>query len=252
MKKKILKFLKEKSHIIIPGAIFVIIVGFLVGAYFFTNRGPVIEKSFDEVLGDFSEAVKEFYIDYDKLALNPNNHPRPDELLNKIREEEAKLSDDDPENDRTAYELIAFNSRTLGDAEGAIRGYRASLSIQPNNTIILNNLATSYQDLKEYKKAEAAFKKLIEFSPGTVYAYRKLADIYLIPAVGKKDRVVPTIEAGLASVPESGDLLSYLAVYYQEERNYTKAIEYFERLLKVNPGNQAAKEELAKLKLLVN
>src|SRR3989338_8291874 len=220
LKNEPAKPVKEKKYVVIFGIIFVVVIAFLVGGYYLYKKNTASVEDLN-----FENAIKEFYIDYDKLALNPNNHPRPDELLNKIREEEAKLSDDDPENDRTAYELIAFNSRTLGDEEGAIRGYRASLSIQPNNTIILNNLATSYQDLKEYKKAEAAFKKLIEFSPGTVYAYRKLADIYLIPAVGKKDLVVPTIEAGLASVPESGDLLSYLAVYYQEERNYTKAIE---------------------------
>ena len=250
MKKKIQKFLKKKGHIFIPGAIFVIVVGFLVAAYFLISTPK--EKNVDDVLGSFEKAIKEFYIDYDKLSINPNNHPRPDELLNKIREEEAKFSDDDPNNDRTAYELIAFNSRTLGDEEGAIRGYRASLALFPNNTLILNNIATSYKDLGDYKKAEAAYKKIIELSPGTIDAYRKLADLYLIPQVNKKDKVIPTLEIGLQAVPNAPDLLSYLAVYYKDEKEYVKAIEYYEKLLKVNPGNEAARQDLNTLRILAN
>src|SRR3989338_1106910 len=250
MKKKIQKFLRKKGHIFIPGAVLIIVTGFLVGAYFFIATPK--EKNVDDVLGSFEDAIKEFYIDYDKLSINPNNHPRPDELLNKIREEEAKLSDEDPDNDRTAYELIAFNSRTLGDEEGAIRGYRASLALFPNNTLILNNIATSYKDLEEYKKAEAAYKKIIELSPGTVTAYRNLADLYLHPELDKKDTIPTIIESGLASAPNDPDLLSYLAVYYKDEKNYSKAIEYYERLIKVNPKNEAAKQDLSILKVLVN
>ena len=247
LKNEPAKPVKEKKYVVIFGIIFVVVIAFLVGGYYLYKKNTASVEDLN-----FENAIKEFYIDYNKLSINPNNHPRPDELLNKIREEEAMLSDDDPDNDRTAYELIAFNSRTLGDEEGAIRGYRASLSIVENNTLALNNLATSYKDLKEYKNAEMAYKRLIAFSPGSVDAYRKLADLYLIPQVNKKDRVIPTLEIGLQAVPNAPDLLSYLAVYYKDEKDYIKAIEYYEKLLKVYPGNEAARQDLNTLKILTN
>src|SRR3989344_7965470 len=117
LKNEPAKPVKEKKYVVIFGIIFVVVIAFLVGGYYLYKKNTASVEDLN-----FENAIKEFYIDYNKLSINPNNNPRPDELLNKIREEEAKLSDEDPDNDRTAYELIAFNSRTLGDEEGAIRG----------------------------------------------------------------------------------------------------------------------------------
>ena len=113
----------------------------------------------------------------------------------------------------------------------------------------LGNLATSYKALKQYKKAESAYKMIIELSPGNVRTYRQLADLYRIPELGKQDEIPSVLEKGLVHVPNEPDLLSYLAVYYQEKGNVEKAISYYEQLLKVAPQNQAAQQELNKLRL---
>lgn len=219
-----------------------VIVGF--GILYFLNK-PSEETI---VLGSFENAIAEFRIDYSKLEELADNHPRGEEYLSRIRENEPNLQNEDKKVAREAYELIAFDSRQLGDDVGSILGYRASISLFENNIFSWNNLAVSYQELGEYKKAEAAYKKIIEISPGEVSNYRKLADLYLYNLTEKESQIPALIGEGLQSVPDHPDFLSYLAVYWQNKGERDKAIEYYERLLKVMPLNKAAQDALNKLR----
>lgn len=223
----------------------ILIVAGLAAFYFLSK--PSQEEA---ILGDFGNAVAEFNIDYAKLEELAENHPRGEKYMLQIREREAWLNDDDPENDRNAYELIAFDMRQLGDDERSILGYRASISLFENNIFSWNNLGVSYQEIGEYEKAEASFKKITEISPGDVPNYRKLANLYLYDLTEKENEIPSLIEEGLQRVPDHPDLLSYLAVYWQNKGENEKAIEYYERLLKVNPLNQVVRDELNKLKAL--
>jgi len=219
-----------------------IVVG--IATFYFINR-PSQEGA---ILEGFENAVAEFRIDYAKLEEGAKDHPKGDELLSRIREREAWLNDDNPENDRDAYELIAFDSRQLGDDAGSILGYRASISLFENNIFIWNNLGVAYQEIGEYKKSETAYKKIIEISPGDVPNYRKLADLYLYNLTEKEGDIPAVIEEGLQRVPDHPDLLSYLAVYYQNKGDKENAILYFERLLRITPLNQVVRDELNKLR----
>lgn len=215
-----------------------------LGALYFVNRPNQKGAS----LGSFENAVQEFHIDYAKLEEGAKSHPKGEELLARVRERERNLNNEDEKVAREAYELIAFDMRQLGDNEGSILGYRASLSLFENNIFAWNNLAVSYEELGEYKKAEAAYKKITEISPGDVPNYRKLADLYLYSLIEKEKEIPALMEEGLERVPNHPDLLSYLAVYWQNKGETEKAIEHYERLLKVAPLNKTAKDELNKLR----
>src|SRR3989344_2866132 len=52
---------------------------------------------------------------------------------------------------------------------------------------------------------------------------------------------------GLNYNPDSHDLMTLLASYYRDNGNKEKAIEYFNKVLKLNPDNEAVKRELERL-----
>lgn len=139
--------------------------------------------------------------------------------------------------------------RLFGDYRGAEQAWLHVTEMAPDYTPPLGSLGALYwQDLKEYKKAEVVFKKFIELDSTAVYIYRDLADMYRYNYTEKKDQFVPILLDGLAKNPEHPDILSYLAEYYYRAGDIPKAIDYYERLVKVLPGNEQAKEDLANLK----
>lgn len=242
--------MKDKNSLVIK--IYVATIGLvLAGLAIYAGFSLFSDRSSDK--DDFGlniseAAVQEFKIDYPKLEELTKNHPNGEMLLKRISDNEKKLNDGASENDQEAYELIGFDMYQLGDNEGTILAYRASLSVLLNNIVALNNLANAYKEVDDYKNAERAYLKAISVSPGEVTTYRSLSDLYLYNMPEKENDIQKIMDEGLKSLPENPDILSYLAVYYQNKGEKTKAIEYYERLVKVNPSNTAAKEELNKLK----
>jgi len=226
-------------------ALFTLFIFISLGAavLYFLNEPLQNERTSDS----FEDARQEFYIDYGKLKENAKNHPKSEELLARIKEREQMLYDGNQDNDREAYEGIAFDMRQLGDYEGAIRGYWASIAVYEDNAISYRNLATSYKETGQYEKAEAAYKKTIELDLRDTSSYRNLADFYLYSMPDKKGKITSVMGEGLKRLPNHPDLLSYLAVFYQNEGEKEKAIEYYKKLLEVSPANESARSELNKL-----
>lgn len=196
-----------------------------------------------------SKITKEkFYIDYEKLEVLANDHPIGEKLLSRIRERDLLLDDDNSDNDAEAYQLIAFDVRQLGDDRAALSAYKEALKITPDNTLVWNNIATSYRDLGEYKKAEEAYRKIIDMSPGDVIAYRNLADVFILQYPDDEEGLLEFMNAGIDSVLDPSDLLSYLAAYYRDRGNTGEAIEYFEKFLIINPSSAPVQYELERLR----
>jgi len=171
-----------------------------------------------------------------------------DSILATIRENEQFLFDDDGNNDIGAHLSIGFNVRQLGDDRLAISAYKEVLRIDEDHLLALNNIAVSYTDIGEYKNAEEAYRKLVSANPGDVPVYRKLAGVYALQHPDDDEGVVAIIESGLEVVIEPADLVSYLATYYRDRGNTSKAIEYFETLVRIMPDNEAAQNELERLR----
>ena len=202
------------------------------------------------IFGDSMKNDKgsKFYIDYAKLEAISEAHPNGEKILLRIKENEQILYDDDSYNDIGAYLSIGFSVRQLGDDKFAISAYKEALKIDEDHLLALNNIAVSYAGIGDYKNAEEAYRKLVVANPGDVPVYRKLADVYSFQNPDDTEGVVAIIKSGLEVVFEPADLVSYLATYYRDRGNTSKAIEYFEMLLRIMPDNKAAQDELERLR----
>lgn len=191
---------------------------------------------------------KDFKIDYEKLEALAKDHPIGNQLLERIKEREAFLYDEDDSNNSEAYQLIAFDMRQLGDDASAVKAYKKALVLDENNTLALNNMATSYRDIGDFKNAEKAYRKIIEISPGNTPVYISLADVFLAQYPDNEEGLLEFMSAGINVSVDPSDILSYLAVYYRDKGDIDKAIFYFERFLDRNPSNEPVKAELKRLR----
>lgn len=198
----------------------------------------------------FSKEERIFSLDLAKYELLAEDHPVGDVILKRLKENAELLGDDNADNDVDGYMGIAFFIRQFGEDSDAILAYNEALKLNPDNTLALNNIATSYKEIGGYKNAEEAYRKIIEISPGDVAAYRNLADVYLYQNPDDEEGLLEIMQPGIESALNPGDLLSYLAVFYKNRGDYPKAIEYFEKFLEYNPGNIAVLDELEKLRVL--
>jgi tetratricopeptide (TPR) repeat protein len=70
------------------------------------------------------------------------------------------------------------NQQMFNQAE-AQKSYEASLSLDPKNPDVINNLATIYYSEKDYNKAVKLYKKAIKYNPKSALIYKNLGTAYL-------------------------------------------------------------------------
>ena len=147
---------------------------------------------------------------------------------------------------------VGVIKKFFGDYLGARDAWEYASLIRPQNSTSFANLGGLYAlYLKDYYKAELSYKKAIENSPGDIYLYTSLADLYSSsePAgESRSNKIIKTIESGLSSNPDNQTLLSYLARFYKEQGNFSKALEYYQKVLALDPHNKAVAAEIDALK----
>jgi Tfp pilus assembly protein PilF len=67
----------------------------------------------------------------------------------------------------------------LGEADGALKAYRAALAIEPENSAIFNNIGTAERAAGRLDAAEAALKRALELHPENAAAMLNLAETRL-------------------------------------------------------------------------
>jgi tetratricopeptide (TPR) repeat protein len=158
-------------------------------------------------------------------------------LLSKEKEANAALKKDASKIDYW-YELANLR-KELGNYAGAAQIWVYLTQIMPNDYVAYSNLGNMYHyNLKDYPRAEAYLKTVIQMAPKNIVGYRDLADLYRLSY--KKDTALVTevFSQGLKANPNNIDLLRPLAVIYRDSGDKINALKYFE----------LAKSEAARLK----
>ena len=81
----------------------------------------------------------------------------------------------------------------------AVRCYKESLKLDPNNSMALNNLATIDDELKDFSSAERMYRKAIQADPGNALIFKNLGTNLLVQ--GKYDEGWDAYKHALAIDP---------------------------------------------------
>ncbi|PJE57931.1 MAG: hypothetical protein COU81_03450 [Candidatus Portnoybacteria bacterium CG10_big_fil_rev_8_21_14_0_10_36_7] len=204
----------------------VLVLGIIGGISFYNNYQATKEQEAFEVL--------------------LNNHLQGQQVRETIDKAENDLRDGNEDNDFTAYAIIGAQRNIVGDLTGAEKYYLKALELRPSDNLVLWNLASVYINEKKFNDVEKVYGKLINLDPYTVRYSIALADLYRYQ-LNDQAKMEDTILRGLANNEDHNDLLAYLAVYFKDNGDNTKAIEYYEKLVSAHPENVAAKKDLDEL-----
>ena len=104
-------------------------------------------------------------------------------------------------------------------------------------------------ELKDYVKGEQYYLMAKENNPINIQYYRDLATIYrLIEQPAKEEAIL--LEAK-QKMPANLDVYTMLGEYYKENNNITEALAAYQQALKLEPNNEAIRQEVARLQSLL-
>ena len=139
-----------------------------------------------------------------------------------------------------AYQMM-FNSKD------AVRCYKASLKLDPNNPSVINNLATVDDSIKEYRAAEKLYRRALKINPHSALVLKNLGtnllsqhkfdrgwEIYkqalAIDPLIFQDRSSPQVQ-NVTSVEQRGAMNYYMALGCAQEGHIDCALEYLRMAL---------------------
>lgn len=91
-----------------------------------------------------------------------------------------------PQDSAVVWNKMGIARQMMFDLAEASRCYQVSLSLNPNNPHVLNNLGTVYESQKRYADAERMYRKSIQLAPGSALAYKNLGTALLVQHSFKK------------------------------------------------------------------
>ena len=116
----------------------------------------------------------------------------------------------------------------LGKPFRSIRAYRDALAIDPDNPLVLNNLAYLYAERGEkLEEAMGYAKKAVEADPDNPVFLDTLGWLYY--KTGDYSKALEYIERALEHDPDEAEIYEHLAEIYRVSGNPVKAKEYLEK-----------------------
>ncbi|TSD04681.1 MAG: hypothetical protein Athens071412_676 [Parcubacteria group bacterium Athens0714_12] len=197
-----------KKKVVIQIIILILLVA-SIGFYFYQNREkPEKPVSNEELLAEYLEFK----------VLDENIPPEALEKFQKKFEVAKEKLLIDPEN-FYAWIDLGMMKKTVNDYQGAEKAWLHLSEIRPQNSTSFWDLGDLYHNfLKDYPKAEWAYKQAIENSMGefqNANYYRGLFELYYFQYKEKKDLAKPIIEEAIKNNPDNEDLKNLWKEYYE-------------------------------------
>jgi tetratricopeptide (TPR) repeat protein len=154
----------------------------------------------------------------------------------------------DPNSDE-AYYYLGLSYRQLDRVPEAIAAMRQARDLAPDKADRHFWLGLLYVQTDSTAEAEAEFQRAVDLDPtnsaNKAIALQRLGYFRLLRK--EYGAAIERLEQSLAINGRDAATLLWLAQAYQNSGNRAKAIEYYRRLLEVDPGNKDAKSGLKSL-----
>ncbi|MBS0151317.1 MAG: tetratricopeptide repeat protein [Nitrospira sp.] len=146
----------------------------------------------------------------------------------------------------TAFEPI-LQIVSIKSAQGKTQEARErvikQLETAPNSPLLHNLVGQLWLNAKDPAQAEQSFKTAIEIDGSALAPYLNLAQLYY--QTGKVDQSVIEYQTILAKTPNAPAALMMLGIIHEGRKEYDKAKERYDQILKLNPRFAPAANNLA-------
>ena len=180
-----------------------------------------------------------------------------DEQIDKYKSEfEENVNESMQSNEKfvfNALNRIGMIKKIMHDFNGAEKVWMYMIVHRPENSVVYFNLGNLYmEDLKDNEKAEKAFLLALENSANesaNEQYYRGIVTFYTYSYPEKKQEIEKILFNALEmeQYENSQTLMALLATYYQNNNQKEKAVEYWEKVLEIDPNNEAVMGEIKRL-----
>lgn len=185
------------------------------------------------------------------LVFEPKNNTLTTEQTQVFQErfDELKTNLEKNPDNFNSWLALGVVKKGVADYQGAADVWLYATRLSPKGSTPFFNLADVYAYfLNEPQKAEEAINQAIANDPKDINFYLAKADIYRYKFPDGENRYEQTILDALQKFPDDVNLVSALASFYFQTNQKEKAILMYEKLVKLAPDNQAAKQDLQELK----
>lgn len=166
-----------------------------------------------------------------------------EQRLDEVHRTLKTLTDEQQDNLHYCARLANF-LESVGQIEAAIDEYLRLLQRQPELPVAHYNLALLYTKMKQHAEALAAYKQSVRLGIDQVeQVYSNIGA--LLSEMQDADGAREMYQRALAVAPDYIPALYNLAGHFEETNEKQKAVEYYERILTINPRCWEALSRLA-------
>lgn len=232
-----MQFIKNKFVVL---GLIVVVLG--LGLYFFSvNRNPINNSQ-----------KQTFSLDkfFEFKVMRPDLSP---ELNEKYRNELTVHKDNilkSPDQfNFTAFMSMAMIKYTIGDYDGARDIWLYVSDLRSKNSPSFYNLGNLYADVyKDCDNADKYYQIAMANDPNEISYLRNIFDLYNSKCPDKKFLAEGILNKALGVKPDSQDFLILSAQYWAQNGDRAKAVEFYEKAIKLNPANSALQAEYERFK----
>ncbi|MFC1807323.1 tetratricopeptide repeat protein [Candidatus Omnitrophota bacterium] len=138
-----------------------------------------------------------------------------------------------PDSARVYYNL-ANTYKEKRELKKAHDFYKKSIDLEPNFSESYNNLGNVYNMVGSYNQAIDVYKKAIEVRPDFVDAYNNLGIVYNI--IGKNDKAISSYRKAIEIDPEYAYAYNGLGIAYAVTNDNERAIVAYKKAIELDPG----------------
>jgi tetratricopeptide (TPR) repeat protein len=181
------------------------------------------------------------------LGTSLNQAYRDEESVQVLTEALSHMETEDTSMIVQAYSALALSYERLKRYEESERSYETALFYEPDNALVLNNLAYSFSERdKELPRALDMAKIAVAKEPNNGAYLDTIGWIYF--KMGNYEEAKKWIEKAVQSGRESPAVLEHLGDVYLKLGDREKALHYYEKALRINRTSVSLQQKLEAIK----
>lgn len=141
----------------------------------------------------------------------------------------------------------ALAAHQSGNNQAAIRMMKEIIKVSPTYTLIYNNLAKIYKELRRTDQSVGILEQGLEKIPGDPFLLSKLG-IFLVENVEYK-RAINVLEQTVILMKHDPESFNYLGVAYYRSGNFEKAMENYNKSLEIDKNYASVYNNIGSLYL---